>query len=402
MKNQLLKTVLLLGTLTISACGGTSYGDQPWNDETKGLVNTLLGNENLVPYFDGYVSYTSSRKDDDISNYSIVTISGAVNNTETAVSSYRQTVLKSKLWVETTASSEDLAYFVINNTEVTLYTYLDCYMLDSDFVIEAGVKNPNPTEWTTAEKTLMDRYIGQGIYIPFYYIDNSYLEECYFEGSSTPQGVSYCSTTEASEAVTAYSNYIRTLSDFTLVSSATDDYLFSKAIDATTTFYIEVYLFNELFDVDGYIETTPAVEPTEDNITADITLLPTNFYISSGSEYGANNLVCSGGGMHYTTTLTKKGYKKEDAIQMKGASDSHFENVNQLPALTSITINQITEGLGYDGTYTVYGGTSSSTLEVITGVNGVYTMNNATYFKIANESSYACYARSITFDFASL
>lgn len=400
-KNLLLVNFVLVSVFALSGCDGF-FGDQPWNDETKALISGLLGNENIIPYFDGFTSYTSVRAIEDVSNYDVLTISGAVSDASTSISQYSQVVNKSNLWTNVdSSSSEELGYYTLKTEELTPYTYLSFYFSGETFIVECGVKLATPTDWTDDEKTMMDTYIGTGIYLPFYYIDNSYLEECYFEGYEGPQGVSYCSTSETATAVKAYADYVKTLSDFTLASSDTDAYYFEKTINETTVFCVDVYLWNGYFDVDGYLDVTTPTPSVEDSITADITLLPANFYVSTGSEYGADNLACSGGGMNYTTTLTKKSFKTEDAIQMKRGS-SHFENINELPILTSITINQIVENAGYDGTYTVYGGTSVASLSVITGVNGVYSMNGATYFKIANESTYACYARSIVFDFTNL
>jgi hypothetical protein len=204
-------------------------------------------------------------------------------------------------------------------------------------------------------------------------------------------------------AIKDYKSQIDKIQDWKYIESSSSEGLayYQLQTPGVAATYFDFYFVNNIFTIEIGKLYVPPVDPTVDDIKGDITLLPTNFYISTGSEYGQDNLVCEGGGMHYTTTSIKKGFENVEAIQMKKLV-SHFENCNELPALTSIKINQIDSG-SYTGTFTVYGGTSASNLSIISeGEGGVYSMNNSTYFKIENVSSYACYASSIVFDFASL
>lgn len=75
-------------------------------------------------------------------------------------------------------------------------------------------------------------------------------------------------------------------------------------------------------------------------------------------------------------------------------------NHTALAPLASLTISQYTEGEGYDGTYSVYAGTSLASLTAVTGSDGVYDLNGATFFSIRNEAtSYAVYLNSFSFTF---
>ena len=188
---------------------------------------------------------------------------------------------------------------------------------------------------------------------------------------------------------------------FDEANSTDEEFYFEKDLEENKYFFIDVYLFEGYFNVDGYIYIDTTEPAPVDNITADIELLPTDFYVSSASEYGKDGAIFNKGGMNYSTTLIKKGFETVEAIQFKKI-ESHFENISELPPLSSITFDQIVENKGYDGTITVKAGTSKNNLEEVVGENGVFTLSDATYFEISNTSSYACYFTSITFDFKNL
>jgi hypothetical protein len=376
-----------------------------WNEDTKTLIENIFGEVVTIPYFTGYESYVAKKGIDRVSNQYYIEISGEVKNASTSIADYKTIVDGTNLWNYTTdSSSESLAYFNLKDTTDGVYMYV--VSDGAKLSIFAGIDAEFPTDWTSEDKAYMDKYIQKDLYIPYFFIDNSILEPLYLEGFGTSDdidGVSYTSSTETIDSVVEYADFMKTQEDFILDEelSTDDEFYFSKSLGDDNFFAIDVYLYNNLFCVDGYIYTVESGEAPIDNITADITLLPDNFYISTGSEYGTDGAIFEKDGMNFSTTNIKKGFKTVSAIQCK-KSESHFENVNELPALSSITFDQIVENKGYDGTITVKARTSKDSLTEVVGVDGVFTLSDATYFEISNVSSYACYFKTISFDFKNL
>ena len=376
-----------------------------WKDETKTIIEDIFGDTILIPFFNDFVSYEAKKEIDRNAGQKYISIIGEANDKANAISKYKKVLEGNDTWSYlSTSSSEELAYYELNLDEKTGYLY---FLNNEDkFEIYAGIDADIPTDWSDEDKKFMDDNIGKDLYIPYFYIDNSYLEPLYLEGFGTTtdiDGVSYFSSTEQLNAVNDYAEFMKTQDNFVFddVNSTDEEFYFSKDIGENKYFCIDVYLYEGYFDVDGYIFIDNTEPAPVDNITADIELLPTDFYISNGSEYGQKGVVFNKSGMNYSTTSIKKGFKTVEAIQFKNL-ESHFENIYELPPLSSITFDQIIENKGYDGTITVKAGTSKDNLMEVVGVDGVFTLSDATYFEISNASSYACYFKSISFDFKNL
>lgn len=395
-------------SFTIVLVKTIKYTKPVWNEETTTYIANLLSIypmvvESYIPYYQSIVSYSSTYQKDEVNYFNVVTITSIVEDVNTAVGDYRELVINSNndFWTFSEIASSDEVAFFEGLSQDNSYCYLECLIdEEGNFVIYVGMQYTNTEGWTTFDIELMDTYIGEGLYIPFLSIPNSYLEILYFEGFEEPMGVSYCSSSEGQEAVELYSSFMRQQDGFIELTSVEDpegEYYFASLIEENTYFCIDVYLFNDLFNVDGYLYIEQDIPVIDEDVSKDIVLTPNNVPISSGSGYPVDgSLVIDGVSIFFSSVM--KGFKDEDAIQMK-KSVSYFENDHELPVLKSITIDQIQNGQ-YTGSLTIYGGTSKDNLNIIEGENGVYDMAGMTYFKIMNSSSYACYLRSVAIDFA--
>ncbi len=375
------------------------------NEDTKEIIDDVFGDIISIPFFNDFVSYEAKKGIDRNASQKYISIIGETIDKANAISKYKTVLEGNDTWSYlSTSSSEELAYYELNLDEKNGYLY---FLNNEDkFEIYAGIDADIPTDWSDEDKKYMDDNIGKDLHIPYFYIENSYLEPLYLKGFGTTtdiDGVSYCSSTEKLDAVKDYAEFMKTQDNFVFdeANSTEEEFYFEKDLEENKYFFIDVYLFEGYFNVDGYIYIDTTEPAPVDNITADIELLPTDFYVSSASEYGKDGAIFNKGGMNYSTTLIKKGFETVEAIQFR-KTESHFENIYELPPLSSITFDQIVENKGYDGTITVKAGTSKNNLEEVVGENGVFTLSDATYFEISNTSSYACYFKSISFDFKNL
>ena len=229
MKHKILKNIAILSiAFLLAACNGNnpvsnesnSSDDIPsieikneWNDNTKLSLVNLLGDIKFIPFFDGFSSnYLTVDEPNNLSNYHTVTISGVAKDQSKAIEDYKIMVDSTNLWnYNSESSSADLAYYSLKNVKTS---YLQFYFDETTFVIQAGVLNPIPTDWSDEQKGLMDKYLGQGIYIPFYYIASSHLE-----GTESPKVLYYRSLTESEDAVLEYKGYVDTIKDYVLYES---------------------------------------------------------------------------------------------------------------------------------------------------------------------------------------
>jgi hypothetical protein len=165
-------------------------------------------------------------------------------------------------------------------------------------------------------------------------------------------------------------------------------YEFEKVV-GTKTIFVELgeYLADADYPAAIYLAAWAVNEEEPGEVTGNIVLTP-SLFLQTG--YNDNNGAHVYNGLAFSTTSVMN---QSNFIQFKKGEGVLFNT--QPLAIVSITIAGLTTGQ-YTGTLSVYAGTSSSQLTLVTPSVNTYNLNGATYFKIANQSSYAAQMTSIT------
>lgn len=250
------------------------------------------------------------------------------------------------------------------------------------------------TTWDAASIALFDANFFEGAsehipaYLPSLANETNTLDATYYEDYGC-LSVYYANASQAE--LSAY---------LTLVTEAgyvlDDEQLYSKTIEGKGTISIDAYLdiFGEYW-ADYYFVASGTEAPSEGTYTINIDDIPGLAYSSTSFEAEGVKWNC--------VNVMKSTDSNKPYIQMKKLKDgitSYITNASALAPLSKLEVKQHLDNNGFDGVYSVYAGTSADSMSKLTGTDGVFEMNDATFFAIKNESGNVVYLESFSFTFA--
>jgi hypothetical protein len=355
---------------------------QDWTEEEKALVKEKFGEGVIeaIPYY-APASYAFVYD----TEYSCFSYVSASITEASAVTDY-QALLDKKGYATSVDSEGDLTAFAYYN-EAGDGLHFDAYLLEEaagfeiDIYQHTYVAPTNPRNaWNSTESALFDKYFYSGAskVIPC----SAWGEMALTDGMKSTSNLYLYDVHGGSKEVSAY---IASLTGASYVHNEEKD-AYELAIKGQGTISVEAFIdsFGDLYFTYSF----------QKEITGDVTWTSTSI---AGITYDSTSGTFEG--IAVTIEGICVGSKGGATIQMRGSGKggSSIENVNAVPPLQSIALDQYTEGKGYDGTLTISAGTSKDALQEITPTNNVYALSGATYFKIENKSDYACYVKSFLF-----
>jgi len=355
-----------------------------WTDEEKALVKEKFGEGVIaaIPFY-APVSYTFAY-DADYDCFSYVAASLTEQST---VTDYQALLanLNYDTQIDEEGSLSAFGYYNANEDGL----HFDAYLLDDNGGFEIDIYqhtyvapvNPRNT-WTSMEIALFDQYFysGASSVIPC----SAWGEMALTDGMDSTQNLYLYDLHGGSKEVLAYIAALESAS-FVYNEEGSD---YQLVVAEKGTIHADAYLtdFGDLLFTYSFQKA----------ITGNVTWTSTSI---TGISYASTAATLEG--IAVTLSGIQTGFKGGATIQMRSLpkGGSTIENNDALPPLASITLDQYTEGAGYDGTLTISAGVSKDALKEITPVNNVYALDGATYFKIENKSAYACYVKSFVFAF---
>jgi hypothetical protein len=350
-----------------------------WTADEKALISEHFGDVvDFIPYFDAVHTFTFD------ADYQCLTYASAITDS-TATSTYKAALDALNYTTSLDEEGSLTAYGYYDDNGDLLH--FDAYLIDNNGGFEIDIYQhiytaPKSirTVWNAAEIALFDQYFYSGASnaIPCYAPDDIVLSD----SMESIQSLVFYSLNFGAKEVEAYGALLKEK------SFAYDEKSGSYSLSVEGKGKITVDPFIDTYG-DYYVTFAFAKE-----ITGDLLWTGANF---SGISYASTEATIDGVKLALSNVMPST--KNAAWIQMKKGV-SYIANVEAVKPIATLTVDQNLEGKGFDGTLTVLAGISADQLTEITAVSGVYTLNNATFFKIEDLSAYACYIKSFTFAFA--
>ncbi|MCR4561929.1 MAG: hypothetical protein K5694_01810 [Bacilli bacterium] len=324
------------------------------------------------------------------------------------VAAYKE-ILAANGWYDTVASddgTEELFQGVYNGNEdlfvAQIYTIENTFTIDfyqHIYIEPASIR----TEWDASESQALNNYFGSTIAanIPCWMPEGAdfadYTEDygcfsVYYENGGT-------------KTLIDYANY---LTDLGFVYSAEYEIFATDIGEAQLQIMAYITNYGE-FEYDFYVvggeqqtsseysswDPTPIDTGAIDvELTGDQIITPTEFAGATG--YDVTSLTINGVTWNINNVMKNKK-NGSDVIQIRKENGT-ISNATALAPLDSLSIS-INSGTSGNVTFKIYAGTSADALNEVSGINGVYALNGATFVKLSNEGSNACYLNGFALTF---